>query len=359
MPQPSPTTTQAVASTPVAAVVPPVTATQTSLPKPTSTPNSAATATNKPVIASATATNVIQAVLPLTATLVAPTPQGGGTGQIAYASIVKNVAQIFIVNTDGSDLRQLTNEPEGACSFDWSPDGKQLVYTSPCIEKTKEYPGSTLYLLDVESGKSTPMAFTAGGDFEPAWSPNGEAIAFTSMRDVSLQIYIFKLSDSSLTRLTSPTNNTQAHYPRWSPDSSQIAYTSLRSGLLQIWTMLADGSKQKQLVRTGGSFSDYVPAWSPDGASLLFSETNSNLTAPSSLNRYRFETKQVDLLSVPLPAVNAHFSPDGSWIVYEGSDTKNQDIYIWQLHGSAPKRLTTASQPDFDAVWRPNPAAMP
>jgi TolB protein len=172
-----------------------------------------------------------------------------------------------------------------------------------------------------------------------------------------MQIYVFKFSDASLTRLTDPGYNIQAHYPAWSPDSSQIVYTSMRSGLLQIWTMAADGSKQKQQVRTGGTFSDYLPAWSPDGASLLFSETNVDLTAPASLHRYRFESNQSDLLPVSLPAADAHFSPDGNWIVYEGAESSNQDIYIWNMHEGKPQRLTTSNKVDFDAVWRPGQAA--
>jgi TolB protein len=287
--------------------------------------------------------------------IVPPTPQGGGMGEIAYASVVKGAAQIFIVNADGTGLRQLTNIAEGACSFDWSPDGKQLVYTSPCAGKEKDYPGSTLYLLDIESGESRPLPFKKGGDFEPAWSPNGDEIAFTSMRDGTMQVYVYKFRDESLTLLTKPIYSPQAHYPAWSPDSSQLAYTVIRSGLLQIWTMSADGKNQQQQVRMGGTFSDYLPVWSPDGTTLLFSQTNTSLNGISSLQRYGFETKQVDALplSPSLSATDAHFSPDGSWIVYEGSDGSSQDIYTWHMFEGQPQRLTTSSQIDFDAVWRP------
>jgi TolB protein len=293
--------------------------------------------------------------------IVQPTPQGGGLGQIAYAAIENNIAQIFIVNADGSDPHQITNVPEGACSFDWSPDGKKLVYTSPCTDKKKEYPGSALYFLDIESGKISPMLFKTGGDFEPVWSPNGDQIAFTSMREGSMQIYVFKLSDKSPTPLTAPANSPQAHYPAWSPDSSQLAYTAIRIGLLQIWTMSAEGSNQQQLVRTGGSFSNYLPVWSPDGTTLLFSQTNTSLDAPSSLQRYNFQTNQVDELPVfrSMSLTDAHFSPDGKWIVYEGSDGQSQDIYIWNMMAGEPQRLTNSGQIYFDPVWRPGSAAAP
>ena len=90
--------------------------------------------------------------------------------------------------------------------------------------------------------------------------PDGKKIAFTSLRDGSMQVYVYNLTDTNLSRLTVPGDNGHARYPAWSPDSSKIAYTVLRLGLLQIWTMSADGSDKQQLVRSGGSLSEYLPA---------------------------------------------------------------------------------------------------
>jgi hypothetical protein len=281
------------------------------------------------------------------------TPHGGGAGEIAFASVVDYVAQIFISNPDGANIRQLTHDLNGACNFDWSSDGKQIVFVSPCTERTSQYPSSGLYLLDVESG-ATSMLFSAPkGDFEPAWSPDGTKIAFTSMRDGSMQIYVFDRSNSKITRLTTPGNNVQSRYPTWSPDSAQIAYTVRRLGLLQIWIMDADGSNQQQLTRPGGSVSDYLPAWSPDGKYLLFSETNADLTAPSSLMRFVLRDQAAKLVPIQHPVVDADFSPDGQWIAYETSDFKNQSIFIYSFSGTSPQRLTPSETNAFDPVWRP------
>jgi eukaryotic-like serine/threonine-protein kinase len=279
------------------------------------------------------------------------TPQGGG--EIAFASIKDNVAQIFITNPEGTTLRQLTHDLNGACNFDWSPDGRQIVYVSPCNEKASQYPNSALYVFDVEKDTSSLLFSAHVGDFEPAWSPDGTKIAFTSMRDGSMQIYVYSQSDSTITRLTTPGNNIQSRYPAWSPDGTKIAYTVRRFSLLQIWTMDANGENQQQLTRPGGSFSDYLPAWSPDGKSLLFSEANADLTAPSSLMRLVLGDEKAKLVPIQVPVADAVFSPDGQWIAYETWDIKNQDVFIYHLSGGIPQRLTSLGTNSFDPAWRP------
>jgi serine/threonine protein kinase len=332
-----------------------------SMPSATGLPSISPAASVAPQSSTSTPTETLVPVPLATETALSPvetpvlqaTPPGGGTGEIAFASISDNVAQIFIVNSDGTNIRKLTRDLNGACNFDWSPDGRQIVFVSPCTERTSQYPNSALYVLEIETGAVSMLFSTPTGDFEPAWSPDGAKIAFTSMRDGSMQIYVFDRSNSTITRLTTPGNNIQSRYPAWSPDGTQIAYTVLRLGMLQIWTMDADGGNQQQLTRPGGSISDYLPAWSPDGKYLLFSETNENLTAPSALMRFVLGDGKARIVPVQLPVVDADFSPDGQWIAYETSDTGSQSIFIYSFSGASPQRLAPAGTTAFDPVWRP------
>ncbi|GAB4486184.1 MAG: hypothetical protein Fur0016_05830 [Anaerolineales bacterium] len=293
------------------------------------------------------------------------TPIGGGTGQIAFASARTGFPQIHIMNVDGTGLRQITNEQEGACQPDWSPDGKRLVYVSPCKQKLDVYKGSSLYLIDANGENRTALPTSLGGDFEPAWSPDGKRIAFTSLRDGYMEIYMINLENNVVTRLTRAQDiprGVHARMPAWNPIGFQIAYVLKRSGTTQIW-VTTDGDvyspkPNELLAQTGNNTNDFLPVWTRDGQFILFSQTNFEGTVPAWLMSIRYEdrqTKQAVRLPIePLPIVDVNISPDGFWMVFESwPDSLNHDIYISTLTGANRTRLTTDPGFDFDPAWRP------
>lgn len=293
------------------------------------------------------------------------TPFGGGTGQLAFVSSRTGYPQVYIINADGTGLRQITNEQEGACQPDWSPDGRRLVYVSPCRQKQDYYQGSSLYLIDANGENRTPLPTSLGGDFEPAWSPDGKRIAFTSLRDGYMEIYMINLETYQVTRLTraqSTPTGLYARMPAWNPIGFQIAYVLKRAGTTQIW-VTTDGDvnlpkPNEQIAKTGNNTNDFLPVWTRDGQFILFSQTNFEGNAPAWLMSIRYEdrlTKQATRLNIePLPIVDVSISPDGFWMAFESwPDSINHDIYITTLTGANRIRLTTDPGFDFDPVWRP------
>lgn len=298
-----------------------------------------------------------------------PTPLGGGQGQIAFASDRTGIPQIYLMDSAGTILRQITNEADGACQPDWSPDGSQLVYTSPCRTKDetgKGYQGSSLYIVNADGTGKFSLPTTIGGDFDPAWSPDGKRIAFTSLRDGFDEIYMINLDTNAVTRLTKSQSVPGAIYARmgaWSPFGTQIVYVLKRLGTTQIW-VTTDGDinttkPNDQLVQSGNTFADFLPTWTPDGKFVIFSQSKNNGLDPAYLMSMRYEdrdTKKAVRLPVePLPVVDATFSPDGFWMAFESWPDKsgNQDIYIATVTGANRTRLTTDPGYDFDPVWRP------
>lgn len=287
------------------------------------------------------------------------TPMGGGYGQIAFASARTGVPQVFLIDAqDGSDLRPITNQPEGACQPSWSPDGMKLVFTSPCKLNTDSYRESSLYVINYDGMDLTPLSATPGGDFDPAWSPDGKRIAFTSLRDGQKEIYSFDIESGAVTRLTYSSTDEENSQPAWSPFSNQIVFVKLRVGALQIWTMTDTGQGAQQIIRSGQQYWDFFPVWSPDGQYILFNQRQVNVPSLPWMMQIRYEdrdTQAATRLKLGTAGIqNLRFSTDGFWMVYEGVDDKdNRDIYYSTTAGATKTRLTTDPSDDFDPVWRP------
>lgn len=338
---------------PVVAVTEP-SPTATLPPTVTSTPTLAPTATLPPVVEmTATPTNT---PIPV-ATLL-----GGGGGQVAFASSTSGIPQIYLINLDASGLTQLTNMEGGACQPDWSPDGKQIVFISPCPARADFtetlYKDSSLYVMNADGSNVQPL--NAGTAFDPAWSPDGKSIAFTSLRDGKKDIYVLTLESGVITRLTTVRGDVQENsQPAWSPSGEQLLYMVKRFNAYQVWVMNSAGQGNVQVARSGQSYSDYLPTWTADGETILFSQKDAGAPSRAWLMSIRYEdiaAKTPTRLNLPRPIEDVDISPDGQWIVFESFDSNgNRDIYLMTLGGEHRTRLTTAPAVDFDPAWRPAP----
>jgi serine/threonine protein kinase/Tol biopolymer transport system component len=287
------------------------------------------------------------------------TAVGGGSGQIVFASSRSVVPQLYLVNADRTNLTQLTNVEKGACQPSWSPDGTQLVFISPCLGRgdifETIYNESSLYMINADGTGLKELTPAPGSDFEPAWSPAGRQIAFTSVRGGFRQIYSLDVNSLAVTLLTNTTDSVESSQPSWSPDGTKIVYTVKRLGTYQVWAMDANGQEAVQLAHSGQDLWDYLPSWSPDGQTIFFSQRRPGAFRPWLMRiDYQDLTQEARKMNFITPIEDVNFSPDGYWIVYEGMDSGgNRDIYFMTITGSGRTRLTDDPKIDFDPAWRP------
>lgn len=341
---PSPLPTQTLTSTTTSTPIPPtITFTPTKLAQP-----------------SATVTTGITSVVPVATAINPATPMGGEYGQIAYVSSREGIPQIYLFDIASGFEVKITDLPEGACQPSWSPDGKRLVFISPCGGMDEIYYNAGLHIINADGSGLTPIETVPGGDFDPAWSPDGKSIAFTSLRTKLMEIFIVNLNDPSKpVQITKGALSVDSRQPAWSPDGSQIAYSVNRvGGVYQIWLMNADGTEQKQIVRSGVTLTDYLPTWSPDGKLILFNQRCAiKFCAPylmtiSSTDRSVQQGTPLQLNVITIE--NVDYSPDGLLLAYEGGETgENNDIFYMDITGMNRTRVTTDPNLDFHPAWRP------
>jgi eukaryotic-like serine/threonine-protein kinase len=288
-----------------------------------------------------------------------PTITGGGSGWLAFVSERTGMPQIWLINVQNGEMNQLTNLTDGACQPDWSPDGSQIVFTSPCGSKRARYPGSSLYIADVLSGILTPLPASLEGDFDPAWSSDGRWIAFTSIVNGQMQLMKVRVDDLSVVMLSD--GGYDDSDPAWSADGRRLAFVRLRS-VGQIWLMDADGGNAVQFTLSG-AIDNSNPEWYPDENLILFSQVMGLGSPSKQIFGMRIEDlgehEEYPILPgtafdyIPLMD-NVSVSPDGYWLAFDYWYYNVQsDIYIMTFPGANLIQLTEHSEMDYDPAWRP------
>jgi Tol biopolymer transport system component len=175
-------------------------------------------------------------------------------------------SEIFVMNADGSGLRQLTANALDDDWPTWSPDGRKLLFQRDFdpIGGQVDY---DLFRMQADGTRQRNLTNSPGiTEHESDWSPNGRSIVFVSGRDGDFEIYTMRLDGSRRRQLT--VNNGLHGNPAWSPDGRKIAFNSDRDGDGEIYTMRPDGSHKTRL--TLNEVDDFRAAWSPDGRKIAF-----------------------------------------------------------------------------------------
>jgi TolB protein len=175
--------------------------------------------------------------------------------QIAFMCSQSGDPQIYTADANGGHLQRITDTAGVSTSPTWNPKtGQQIVFVSD------RGGAPVLYMANADGSNVQKIDLPDKGYvIDPAWSPNGQLLAFSWRRpDGNYDIYVMDIVTHQLVELTRDSGRNER--PSWAPDGRHIVFESTRSGSDQIWSMLADGSMPHQLTFQGVNSS---PNWSP------------------------------------------------------------------------------------------------
>jgi TolB protein len=277
---------------------------------------------------------------------------GGGIAGIAESSIYfvsdrSGHKEIWAMDYDGNNQRQLTHLGSISLSPRISPDGTRLAFSS----LTKGGWDILMYSLDLNRLVSFPRF--GGTNLSPSWSPDGARLAFSSSRGGHSEIYLCDASGGNLHAMT--TGRGPDVSPSWNRKTgSQIAFVSGSTGLPQIYTMEADGTNQQRMTDQGYAVS---PGWSPNGQFLTLAWTRKyGPGEPGSSDIYLMDIASKQWVQLTHDGGRNDFpswSPDGRHIVFQSGRSGKEEIWMMLADGTKLHQLTFSgrnTQPNWS--WK-------
>lgn len=185
---------------------------------------------------------------------------GIATSQICFSGGTTGDKEIYVVDYDGANLKQVTAHSSVSILPQFSPDGNRIAYLS----FKDRFP--FLYILDLTTGKSAPLSRDVGLNASPAWAPDGDQLAIVLSKDANAEIYLVNPDGAGKRRVTN--SKSLETSPTFHPNGNEIAFVSDRLGGAQIFASALDESNLRRLSFQGGR--SYDPEWSPDGKQIAY-----------------------------------------------------------------------------------------
>ena len=178
-------------------------------------------------------------------------------GEIVVASTRSGRYQLYAAERANlAQLRKVMDDTATATEPAFSPDGSRIAFTSTRDGQPE------VYVMDADGTNAARLTNSPGLDGDPSFSPDGLSVVFHSQRTGHRQIYLQPITSSVAVPLTQePADNSQ---PSMSPDGELIAFVSNRDGTNHIWLMAKDGTNQHPFTR-GPQAKESAPHFLRDG----------------------------------------------------------------------------------------------
>ncbi len=261
--------------------------------------------------------------------------------KIAFVNKVGKKKQLYICDFDGENVQQVVKSGDILLSPAWSPDGNFLAYVE--IEEM----GPAIYITDLLRGTVRKLCSYMGLNIAPAWNPKENVLAATLTVHGNPEIYIVDLNGKVQKRLTKFWGIDVAG--SWSPDGRYLAYVSNSGGNPQIYILDTETLEKRRLTYNGNYNTD--PSWSPTGEWIAYAGLSSEGT-----NIFRIKPDGTGLQQLTVNSGrNEHpsWSPDGRMIVFSSNRTGQQRLWAMFADGHNQRQITFLTGNQSDPAWSP------
>ncbi|HMO50968.1 MAG TPA: hypothetical protein PKE26_06790 [Kiritimatiellia bacterium] len=243
--------------------------------------------------------------------------------------------ELYISDSDGRGLQQLTNDRNIGVSPRWGHDNQSVYYTS----FLRVF--SAIYRIDLNTRARSRVVNFAGLNTGGAVSPDGRDMAVILSKDGNPDLYIMRISDGSLTRITTTPRAVEAS-PAWSPDGRELVFVSDQAGTPHLFVVSRSGGTPRQLTTRGRQ--NVSPDWGPHGE-IVYTSLVGGKFQVHVINPRGGESRQ--LTSDHADHEDPTWAPNGRHIAIarKGADYKSK-VYLIDTMGDPPILLT-----DYDGDW--------
>ena len=285
---------------------------------------------------------------------------------IIFLSDRDGKSNVYVMNDDGGNVRQITHTPFRKGDLAWSPDGRQLLYAPDLnSEDHRRQQQIDIFLINADGTGERNLTQHSALDGGASWSPDGKLFAFTSSRNGGWELYRMEIATREVRQLT---RLGFAADPDWSPDGKYIAFEHAGPEGRHIYTMNADGRNIRPLLRRPrkGRFGTSIMVssfakWSPDGEYILYSEAEyaPNQLLATSILIVKVRTRYLKVLDTPKGwKINkVCWADDGDAVLFGGVPKglgNIYKIYKYRLSTGQITNLTPHPSDNWGMDWTPH-----
>ncbi len=174
--------------------------------------------------------------------------------RLVFSGLKNGVTDLYMIDADGRNLRQLTDDAFGDLQPNWSPDGRWIAFASERGPQsdlaTLKFGEWQISLYDLETGDVRVLPQQAGKNLNPQWAPDAQSVAFLSDRTGIAQLFLFDLQDDQhyqLTRFVGGITSLTEHSPAitWAREADKLAFVYADNGDYQVWSISDPRSLKK------------------------------------------------------------------------------------------------------------------